>query len=221
MNGKYIMPKSPVNPFPMKYKAEIDISAECDEDKANYFQSIIGVLRWMVEIGRVDISTEVSILSSYLAYPRVGHLEAVIHIMGFLSAKHNSRIFFNPTYPAINYDTFNDGGEWKAFYGDISEAIPPDAPEARGHEVNLRMMFDSDYAGSKETRRSRTGFMIFVNMALIICHRKKQFTVEGSVFGAEFVVMKHGFEELCALRYKLTTIGVPITGPSYEYGDNM
>ena len=103
----------------MKYEAEIDISPECDEDEANYFQSIIGVLRWMVEIGRVDISTEVSVLSSYLAYPRVGHLEAAIHIMGYLSAKYNSRIFFNPTYPLIDYNTFNDGGEWKAFYGRV------------------------------------------------------------------------------------------------------
>ena len=221
LNGKYTMPKGPANPFPMKYEAEIDISPECDEDEANYFQSIIGVLRWTVEIGRVDISTEVSILSSYLAYPRVGHLEAAIHIMGYLSAKYNSRIFFNPTYPLINHDTFNDGAEWKAFYGDIEEAIPPDVPEARGHCIDIRMMVDSDHAGDKETRRSRTGFMIFVNMALIIWHSKKQPTVESSVFGAEFVAMKHGIEELRGLRYKLRMMGVLVDRPTYVYGDNM
>ena len=141
--------------------------------------------------------------------------------MGYLSAKYNSRIFFNPTYPLIDYNTFNDGGEWKAFYGDIEEAIPPDAPEARGHCIDIRMMVDSDHAGDKETRRSRTGFMIFVNMALIIWHSKKQPTVESSVFGAEFVAMKHGVEELRGLRYKLRMMGVPIDSPSYVYGDNM
>jgi len=51
LNGKYTMPKGPANPFPMKYEAEIDVLVECDEDTANYFQLIIGVLRWIVEIG--------------------------------------------------------------------------------------------------------------------------------------------------------------------------
>ena len=82
-------------------------------------------------------------------------------------------------------------------------------------------MIDSDHAGDKETRRSRTGFMIFVNMALIIWHSKKQPTVESSVFGAEFVAMKHGIKELRALRYKLCMMGVPINSPLYVYGDNM
>jgi hypothetical protein len=63
--------------------------------------------------------------------------------------------------------------------------------------------------------------MIFVNMALIIWHSKKQSTVKSSVFGAEFVAMKHGVEELCAFRYKLRMMGIPISGPSYVYGDNM
>ena len=45
--------------------------------------------------------------------------------------------------------------------------------------------------------------------------------IETSIFGAEFVVMKHGMEMLHGLRYKLQMIGVPLSGPSYIYGDNM
>ena len=41
-------------------------------------------MRWMVELGRVDIATKVSMLSSYLADPCEGHLEAAIHAMGYL-----------------------------------------------------------------------------------------------------------------------------------------
>ena len=33
--------------------------------------------------------------------------------------------------------------------------------------------------------------------------------------------MKHGFETLRGLRYKLRMMGVPIDGPSYIYGDNI
>ena len=83
------------------------------------------------------------------------------------------------------------------------------------------MMVDSDHAGDKQTRRSRTGFLIFCNMALIDWVSKKQPTIKSSVFGAKFVAMKHGMEKLRGLRYKIRMMGVPLTGPSYIYGDNM
>ena len=47
---------------------------------------------------------------------------------------------------------------WKSFYGDVKEAIPLDAPEPRGKEVDLRLYVDADHGGDKKTRRSRTGF---------------------------------------------------------------
>jgi len=46
-------------------------------------------------------------------------------------------------------------------------------------------------------------------------------TVESSVFGAEFVAMKHCVEELRALRYKLRMMGVPLEGATFVFGDNM
>ena len=93
-------------------------------------------------------------------------------------------------------------------------------PTPLGKEVDLRMMVDSDHAGDKLTRRSHTGFLIYCNMALIVWLSKKQPTIETSVFGAEFVAMKHGIETLRGLRYKLRMMGVPLTGPSFIYGDN-
>ena len=57
------------------------------------------ILRWMVELGRNDIITEVSMLASQLALPREGCLEAVFCIFGYMKGHHNARIVFNPTYP--------------------------------------------------------------------------------------------------------------------------
>ena len=99
--------------------------------------------------------------------------------------------------------------------------IPPNAPDPRGKSVDLRMWVDSDHAGYKTTRRSRTGYFIFLNTALIDWLSKKQATIEGSVFGAEFVAMKTGVEALRGISYKLRMMGVPLTGPTYIYGDNM
>ena len=46
----------------------------------------------MVEIGRLDIITEVSLVASHMAMPREGHLDAdVLHIFGYLKIKYNSR----------------------------------------------------------------------------------------------------------------------------------
>ena len=83
------------------------------------------------------------------------------------------------------------------------------------------MMIDSDHAGDKEIRRSRNGFLIYMNMSLINWLSKKQPTIEISVFGAEFVAIKTGMEALHGLSCKLQMMGVPLTGPSYIYGDNM
>ena len=79
----------------------------------------------------------------------------------------------------------------------------------------------SDHAGDKSTRKSRTGYLIFVNMALISWLSKKQPTAKSSVFGAEFSAIKYGMEHLRGLQYKLRMMGVPLSGLSYIYGDNM
>jgi hypothetical protein len=93
-------------------------------------------------------------------------------------------------------------------------------PTPLGCKVDLRMMVDADHAGDKKTRQSRTEFLIFVNTALIDWLSKKQPTIETSVFGSEFVVMKHGIEKLWGLRYKCRMMGIPISGPLYVYGNN-
>ena len=106
--------------------------------------------------------------------------------MGYLKWRHNSRLFFNPTYPDIDFDTFNDGAEWRTFYGDVIKAIPPNAPDPRGKYVKLRMWVGSDHAGDKMTRQSHTGYFIFLNTAPIDWLSKKQATIEGSVLELSF-----------------------------------
>jgi hypothetical protein len=102
----------------------------------------------------------------------------------------------------------------------VEEAIPPDMPPPLGKDVDLRMIVDSDHAGEKRTQRSRTGFIIFCNLAPIIWLSKQQVTIETSVFGAEFVAMKHGIKMLRGLRYKIRMMGIPFSGLTYIYGDN-
>jgi hypothetical protein len=220
MDGSRRLPTKCSAPWPRDYVSELDDSPELSPTDANYYQSLIGVLHWMVEIGRVDMITEVSKLASHMALPREGHLVAVLHVFGYLKKKHGSRMVFDPTYPEIDMGVFKIC-DWREFYGNITEIVPGDAPKALGKMVDIRMFVDSDHAGDKLARRSRTGFFILLNGAPVMWLSKKQTTVETSVFGAEFVAMKQGMEALRGLRYKLRMLGVPISGPSYIYGDNM
>jgi hypothetical protein len=174
----------------------------------------------MVELGRVDIITEVSTLASQMAIPRQGHLEAALTLLAYLKRKQNSRMIFDPTYPEINQEHFQNY-DWTRQYGKVKEAVPIDAPSPLGKPVEITAWVDADHAGDKSLRRSRTGFFIYLNSALISWLSKRQPTIETSVFGAEFVAMKHCMETLRGLRYKLRMMGIPLAGPSYVYGDNL
>jgi hypothetical protein len=63
---------------------------------------LIGLLRWIVELGRVDVDGEVSMMSSHLALPCVGHLKEIYHIFAYLSAHSNTEMVFDPTPPIID-----------------------------------------------------------------------------------------------------------------------
>jgi hypothetical protein len=92
--GDRMLLKKVPSPFVGGYKPELEESLELDPIKANFFQSQIGILRWCVELGRIGIITEVSMLSTYLYLPHKGHLDAVLHVFAYLAMHHNSRVVF-------------------------------------------------------------------------------------------------------------------------------
>ena len=182
---------------------------------------LIGICRWTIKLGQIDIATEVSLLSAHNIYPREGHFRALLHVMSYLRLKHNSRLSLDPSYPTIDLSKFNNGIGWATMYAGAEEAIPANAPTPLRTCIDMRMMVDSDHAGEKVNRQSRSGYMIFLNMALIDWLSKKQSTIESSVFGAEFGSMKQGLEACRGIRYKLQMMYVPVDGLVYIYGDNM
>ena len=52
------------------YRPELDVNMELTPVIVSYYMSLIGILRWIVELGRVDICLEVSMMSSNMAMPR-------------------------------------------------------------------------------------------------------------------------------------------------------
>jgi hypothetical protein len=172
-----------------------------------------------VELGRVDILLETSLMSSHLVMPRLGHLEQVFHMFGYLKEHPKRKIAFDPTHPEIDERMFKEY-DWFDFYRDAKEAIPGDMPPPRGNAMSTNAFVDADLAGNKITRRSQTGILIFCNRAPIVWYSKRQNTVETSTFGSEFTAMKTAIELIESLRYKLRMFGVPIEGSTNIFCDN-
>jgi hypothetical protein len=155
-----------------------------------------------------------------MAAPREGHLVALLRIFAYLKRHHNSQIVFDPTYPTINMDDFPKS-DWERFYGDVKEVIPENAPPPRGLPVIVRIFVDADHAGEQMTRRSRTGYIMFLNSAVVNWYSKKQGGIEGASFGSELMAMKTACEANRGFRYKLRMMGIPCEEPTYIYGDNQ
>jgi hypothetical protein len=215
--GKALKSKAP-SVLPSNYRPELDVTPLLDDDDANYFQQQIGVLRWAVELGRIDICCEVSMLASYLAAPRQGHLEAIMHLFSYLDRHERSHLVFNPSYPPIVPAQTHD---WTDFYRDVKIEKPQDMPEPRGKQVKMTTFVDSDHAGDKVTRRSRTGVLVYLNRSPIVWYSKKQGSIETSSFGSEFTAMKTAVEISEGLRYKLQMMGVDLDGPTHILADNQ
>jgi hypothetical protein len=213
------LPSKCVTPFSSGYAPWLEESPELNADGVQRYQELIGQLRWAIEIGRVDILLETSLLSSYLAMPRAGHLEQAYHIFGYLKTHPKRKLGFDPAHPAINENRFQKC-DWTEFYRDASEAIPTNMPTARGNCMSTHCFVDANHAGDTETRRSQTGILLFCNSAPTIWFSKRQNSVEASTFGSEFTAMKNAIEMIEALRYKLRMFGVPIDGPTNIFCDN-
>ena len=82
-------------------------------------------------------------------------------------------------------------------------------------EFMIRAYVDVSFSGRKVTRWSRTGFIIFLNIAPISWFSSNQGSCETSTFGSEFVAMKQCCEYLCGLRYKLRIMGIPVNNPVF------
>ncbi len=104
------------SPFPSGYKPELDVTPELNDKLGSRFLQLFGILRWAIELGRLDIFVEVSQLSQHQALPRRGHLERLYNIFACLKKLENgARIVFDPKTPCINERVVNSDANWRDF----------------------------------------------------------------------------------------------------------
>ena len=177
----------------------------------------------MVELGRVDICLEVSMMSSHMAMPREGHLDQLFNIFSYLRKYHNTEMVFDPSDPLIDESKYERKDWASSEFGHVFgvNEYPQNMPEPRGLGFTIKAKVDADHASDSVTRRSRTGFLVYINSALVYWFSKKQTSIESSSFGSEFTAMKQCCEYLRGLVYKLRMMGIPCDQPAYIEADNQ
>jgi hypothetical protein len=217
----YVLKNNAKDPFPANYKPELDVTDELGPELLSRYLQLIGICRWAIELGRIDIFHEVSVLSQYQANPRSGHLETLYHVFAYLKSHLDmGRIAYDSKTLDVDESVFEHDVDWTEFYGDVEEELPRNMPVPRGNMVIISAFVDANHAGNVVTRRSHTGILIYVQNSPTIWFSKRQNTVEAATFGSEFVALRICKELIVALRYKLRMFGVPIDGPANVFCDN-
>ncbi|KAG7345437.1 hypothetical protein IV203_032968 [Nitzschia inconspicua] len=199
---------------------EMDTSPFLDEEKTKIYQSLIGALQWIITIGRFDVFSAVTTMSSFRAAPRKGHLERIKRIYSYLHKMSDGKIWVRveePDYSGLPIFEF----DWsRTVYGFMSELLPKDAPEPLGKWVTLTHFVDANLMHDLVTGRSLTGILHLLNKTPIDWYSKKQATVETATYGSEMVAMRTCVEQVVDLRNTLRYLSVPIRDKSYIFGDN-
>eukprot|EP00957_Ditylum_brightwellii_P095705 7292199-Ditylum_brightwellii.AAC.1 len=165
--------------MPMRalYRSELDITPVLLPFCSTYYQLMIEMLMWMIELGRIDIRLEVSLMSSHLAMPRTDHMSEVVRIFMHLRKHHNIELMFDPR----------------------KEEVPTNLPESRGMGFVTRANVDADHTGDSITRQFWSGFIIYLTSAPINWISKKETCRETNLFGSEFIAMKQCCGKICGL----------------------
>jgi hypothetical protein len=199
---------------------ELDMSELLECEGIQQFQSLVGSMQWAVSLGRFDIATSVMTLSGFRAAPRLGHLDRAKRVVGYLSKMKHAVIRFRVDMPNMS-DLQSVDYDWEhSAYGNVTEAVPHNAPPPLGKPVMLIHYVNANLLHDMLTGRSMTGILHFLNQCPIEWFSKKQATVETATYGSEFVAARTTVEQAINMRCTLRYLGVPIHGKSYMFGDN-
>jgi hypothetical protein len=189
---------------------------------------LLGMIQWMVTIGRPDLCHAVTSLNRFGACPREFHLELAIRVFGYIKMFPTRQIAID----SRNLILGKQEDKKKLFipgfledYPDAKEEMDAGFPQPFGETLQTSICVDSDHAHDLKTRRSITGLIAFVGSTPVVWYSKRQGSIASSTYTAEFSALRTATEEAQALRYMLRCLGIPIandgSNPTLLFGDNF
>ncbi|KAL5545045.1 hypothetical protein UlMin_008829 [Ulmus minor] len=165
------------------------------------YRRLIGKLLYLT-ITRPDLSYAVNILSQFLSQPRLPHFKAVQRVLQYVKGTPGQGLFL-PSKSEVELRAYAES--------DLSTTA----------EAQFKVFSDADWAGCADSRRSISGYCVFLGDLLISWKSKKQATVSRSSAEAEYRSMANATCELTWLLSLLKELGVNHSRPALLYCDNQ
>jgi Reverse transcriptase (RNA-dependent DNA polymerase) len=207
-------------------KPEIDTSDFLNPEGHRKYQQLIGIAQWLITCGRLDILQAINSLSRFSAAPREKHLCHLERVFGYLEKYPKRSVIVDPSphVPSGTVDkpyTTKDETQWKDIYPGACEELDPKFPIPLGQPITTGIYFDSNHAHDEVNRRSITGLLTYAGGTPISWVSKRQGAIATSTYTAEMAAAKTAAEEAISIRYMLRSLGVPVEGRTYLWGDNL
>ena len=147
------------------------------------YRSILGQLIHISITARPDISTAVSCCGQFCQNPGVAHWQAILQILKYLQRTKQYVLTLGGTHSNIHLTA------------------------STSNPLQLSGACDADWAGDQDTRRSRSGYCIFINGSLVQWSSKLQKSVALSSTEAEYICLSTGAASVLWFRSLLEEIG--------------
>jgi len=136
-------PKKITAPLEKGDHPELDLSDFCNEDDIAKYQSLIGALQWTISLCRFDIAAAIMTMGRFRAAPRVGHLDRLKRICGYLYDKPNAAIRFRTHMMdhSQHLDNVIDHDWMYSVYGNVTEELPRNMPTPKGKPVQTTTLW--------------------------------------------------------------------------------
>lgn len=157
-----------------------------------FYQSCIGTLLYLSGWTRPDIAYAVSELSKHVANPGVEHHQALMHLIGYLKKT-------------------------------ISKKITYSRDQRTGVDFGVNVLggfVDASFAGDHNTRKSKTGYVMFMNGGPIAWKSKDQSIMALSTTDSEVDAAVRAIREVKGIRTQLFNLGLEQRSPTVLREDN-
>ena len=158
-------------PIPDGDHLEEDSCALLNDDEHRKNQMLIGILNWIVEIGRMDVAFAIVSLSRFTVAPRKGYWDIAIQIFCYLKKCKNRRFIIDSRDLILIRGKDTLSLDFKVFlcekYPDAVEDIDSKIPILMIDELEITAFVDSDHTHEKVTRKSINGLFILVSITLV------------------------------------------------------
>jgi hypothetical protein len=173
--------------------------AEALDVKALPYPSLTGGLRWLADHTRPDIATAVGQLGRFCSNYGSEHWRAALRVMAYVLATKERGLYYR--------------------------AVPSMAGVTRHGknqvEIPIEAYSDADFAGDSDSRRSKTGWLVYVLGSLVAWRSRLQTYVTLSTTEAEYVALADSVRETRYVRGLLQDMGLHVKSPIVHHEDNQ